>query len=232
MDIESIITKTLAWEHKNASGDYVLNGKKGKFPKIEKDKPLNLLPAILDPERDLVTLPMHIYIKLADGTPKSFICRKVIGEPCPLCKAGLKPGRRNFCNILVMTQDNPAVPQIDEQGNLILYIWEFGKGVKQLLDASAALDKGRYDQWVQTLTKTGEGLNTAYNLIRNNKDFKVDPKAIAKARDTYATPWDYLVENVQESAYADFIESQEIQKQGNAGADADADSDVPAEEVA
>jgi hypothetical protein len=208
MDIESIITKALAWEHKNASGDYLLNGKKGKFIKLEKDKPINILPAIIDPDRDLCTFPMHIYVKLGETSHKSFICRKVVGEPCPLCKAGLKPGRRNFCNAIVMDEDNPAVPQIDDKGNIVLYLWEFGKNVKQLLDASAALDKGRYDQWVQTLTKTGEMLNTVYNLVRNNKDFKVDPKAISKSRETYASPWDYLVENVQESAYTDFVEAQ------------------------
>lgn len=218
MDIESIITKALQWEQKNASGDYTLNGKKGKFFKLEKDKPLNLLPAIIEPERDLCTFPMHNYVKIGEGSYKSFICRKVVQESCPLCKAGLKASRRNFCNVILMTDDNPAVPQVDDKGNLVLYIWQFGRNLKQLLDASASLDKGRYDQWVQTLTKTGEGLNTSYNLVRNNKDFKVDPKAVAKAKETYATPWDYLVENVQESAYADFIDSLKSESEGEEAA--------------
>lgn len=222
MDIESIITKALQWEKKNGgNGDYTLNGKKGKFFKLEKDKPLNLLPAIIDPERDLCTFPMHSYVEIGKGSYKSFICRKVVGEPCPLCKAGLKPGRKNFCNVILMTEDDSAVPQIDDKGNLVLYIWQFGKNLKQLLDASAALDKGKYDNWVQTLTKTGEGLNTSYNLVRNNKDFKVEPKAIEKARETYASPWDYLVENVQPEAYQDFIDSQKDEKEAPAESDAD-----------
>ena len=181
MDIETIITRALQWEKKNGgNGDYTLNGKKGKFFKLEKDKPLNLLPAIVDPERDLCTFPMHSYVEIGKGSYKSFMCRK----------------------------DDSAVPQIDDKGNLVLYIWQFGKNLKQLLDASAALDKGKYDNWVQTLTKTGEGLNTSYNLVRNNKDFKVDPKAIEKAKETYASPWDYLVENVKMEAYQDFIDAQ------------------------
>lgn len=208
MDIESIITRALEWQQKHTGGDYELNGKTGKFIRLEKDKPINFLPAIEDPTRDLCTFPMHNYVKLSDGSFKSFLCRKVINEPCPLCKAGLKPSRRFFCNVILMNEDDPAKPQVDKNGLEILWIWSFGRTLKQLLDASAALDKGRYDQWVQTLSKTGEGLNTQYSLVRNNKDFHLDKKDLEASKKVYATPWDYLIENVQPSAYADFLESQ------------------------
>ena len=107
-----------------------------------------------------------------------------------------------------MNEDDPAKPQVDKNGLEILWIWSFGRTLKQLLDASAALDKGRYDQWVQTLSKTGEGLNTQYSLVRNNKDFHLDKKDLEASKKVYATPWDYLIENVQPSVYADFLESQ------------------------
>lgn len=209
MDIESIITRALEWQQKHTGGDYELNGKTGKFIHLEKDKPINFLPAIEDPTRDLCTFPVHNYVKLADGSPKSFICRKVVNEPCPLCKAGLKVSRRFFCNIILMEEDAPDTPQVDKEGLEILWIWSFGRTCKQMLDASAALDKGRYDQWVQTLTKSGELLNTQYSMVRNNKDFHLDKKALEASKKVYATPWDYLIENVQPSAYADFIESQQ-----------------------
>lgn len=220
MDIESIITRALEWQQKHSGGDYVLNGKTGKFLRLEKDKPVNFLPAIFDPERDLCTFPVHNYVKLGDGSFKSYICRKVVNEPCPLCKAGLKPSRRFFCNVILMEEDDPAKPQRDKEGLLVPYIWSFGRTLKQMLDASAALDKGRYDQWVQTLSKTGEGLNTQYSLVRNNKDFKLDKKELEAARKVYASPWDYLVENVQPSAYADFIESQSIDEGESAAEEA------------
>lgn len=68
----------------NPEGGFRRKGVPTRYFKWDPGEELHL--RLLNEEDDVIIAPVHEYVKTFDGGRKSFVCRKSVGEPCPLCE--------------------------------------------------------------------------------------------------------------------------------------------------
>lgn len=205
-----------------------LNGKPALFFKPTKDEPRTYFLPLVDQADDIITIPMHNFVSLADGGHRSFICKKFLQalDPkveCPLCNDGLKAYKKYYFTALLYTGENikKLQPAKDDEDFYKIGILDLSKALTTSLDTIQSMS-GSYMSQVIALSRVEADGKVVYDLQKaKDLDCKeidgkslpdLDYQKVADSVAKYAGLNDYVTEETKESVYQLYLDSQEAKK--------------------
>lgn len=206
-----------------------LNGKPALFLRPTKDNPRSYFLPLLDEPTDIIGIPQHNFVPLADNGHRSFVCRRFLEgiDPkidCPLCDDGLKAFRKYYFTALQFEGENvrKLAPAMDADGLYKIGILDLSKALTTSLDNIRSMSGSymaqivAYSRVVDQSGKTTYDIQKAKDLDCKEVDGKVLPdldyQKLAESVSKYADLNDYVMEETQDSVYKLYLDSREAEK--------------------
>ena len=206
-----------------------LNGKPALFLRPTKDNPRSYFLPLLDDPTDIIGIPMHNFVALADGGHRSFVCRRFLeaSDPkitCPLCEDGLKAFRKYYFTAIQFEGENvrKLAPAMDAEGLYKVGILDLSKALTTSLDTIRSMSGSymaqiiAYSRVVDQAGKTSYDLQKAKDLDCKEVEGKILPdldyQKLAESVSKYAGLEDYVMDEIQPSVYQLYLDSREAEQ--------------------
>lgn len=206
-----------------------LNGKPALFLRPTKDAPMSYFVPLLDEPSDMIGIPLHNFVPLADNGHRSFVCRRFLEaiDPkidCPLCDDGLKAYRKYYFTAIQFEGENvrKLAPALDTDGLYKIGILDLSKALTTSIETARSMSGSymaqvyAYARIVDQSGKTSYEIQKAKDLECKEVDGKILPdldyQKLADSVSKYADLNDYVMEETKPEVYKLYIDSREAEK--------------------